>query len=150
MTQQHIRGGWTCPRCGRRFRQRTREHSCDIRSVAAHLDIAAPDVRAAFAALQNVLADLGTHSVVAVKTMIVLRAASNFGGVVVRRGRLDLGFILTRPLQHPRVYKTEALGARKYAHHVHLRSAADVDAEVVAWMREAYAATQSSGRSPAR
>ena len=129
--------GWRCPQCGRRFRQRTREHSCDVRPLAAHLDRASADVRATFAALQELLARIGPHSMVPVKTMILLRVRRNFGGVIVRRDALDLEFLSARALQHPRVHKSDPYGAR-YTHHVRLSSAAEVDADVAAWLREAY------------
>ena len=88
--------GWRCPKCGRRFVQRTREHSCDVRSIAMHLERASPDVKDTFEKLQEVLAKLGAHGIVPVKTMILLRAQANFAGVVVRPNWLDLEFVIAR------------------------------------------------------
>jgi hypothetical protein len=109
-----------------------------VRSLSSHLERGAPDVRAAFAAIEALLAGVGPHSLVAVKTMIVIRAGSNFGGVVIHREHLDLGIMLPRPLSHARVFKTETLGPRKHAHYVRLATPGDVDGEVEAWLREAY------------
>ncbi len=130
--------GWRCPRCGRHFLHRTREHSCDVRPLAAHLDRASANVRATFAAIQNMLAEIGPHNVVTVKTMIVLRGRRNFGNLVVRRDTLELEFLSTRTLHHPRIHKTDRLAAGKYTHHTRLSSPAEVDREVDAWLREAY------------
>ena len=130
--------GWRCPRCGRRFLKRTREHSCEVSSVASHLDRASAEVKETVRALLDALVAVGPHAVVPVKTMIVLRAASNFGGLVIRRKTLDVGFFLGRTLAHPRIHKTERIAPKKYAHHTRLSAPVDVDAQLVEWLREAY------------
>ena len=129
---------WRCPQCGRRFRQRTREHSCDVRSLAAHVDRASPQVKEIVSIMLERLDDLGPHAVVPLKTMIVVRAGSNFASLVVRRETVEVGFILPRTLNNRRIHKTERLGPTKYAHHARLLSPADVDAQLAGWLREAY------------
>jgi hypothetical protein len=130
--------GWRCPTCGRRFRQRTREHSCVVRTLAAHLDGASADVKNTVAALQDALTTIGPHAVVPVKTMILLRATANFGGLVIRRDRIHLEFMLMRPVDHARIYKREQFGSSRYSHHTRLASPSDIDAELVGWLRESY------------
>jgi hypothetical protein len=132
--------GWRCPRCGRRFRQPTREHSCTVTALATHLDRASTDVKKAFHALADALATIGPHAVVPVKTMILLRATANFAGVVVRRDCLHVEFTLDRPLDHARTYKRQPFGPRRYTHHVRLTRPADVDQQVIRWLRESYGA----------
>ena len=135
--------GWRCPTCGRRFRQRTREHSCSLGTPAAHLERASPEVKETFAALQDALASIGPHAVVPVKTMILLRATANFAGIVVRKECLHLEFVLGRALEHSRIYKRQQYGPRKYTHYVRLTSPADVDERLVGWVRESYQALVS-------
>jgi hypothetical protein len=130
--------GWRCPQCGRRFRRRTREHSCDVRSLAAHVDRGSPQVKELVGVVLGAFARLGPHAVVPLKTMIVVRTASNFASLVVRRETLEVGFILPRNLTHQRIHKTERLAPEKYAHHTRLSSPADIDKQLAAWLREAY------------
>lgn len=103
-----------------------------------HLERASAAVKDTFAALQDALAAIGPHSIVAVKTMILLRAASNFGNVIVRRERLDLEFVLPRVASDRRFHKVQRLGPHKHTHHLRLSSPKEVDADVKAWLREAY------------
>ena len=63
--------GWRCPQCGRRFLQRTREHSCDVRSLDLHLARASDEVKHTFDKLQAILDRLGPLGIVPVKTMIL-------------------------------------------------------------------------------
>ena len=129
--------GWRCPRCGRRFRQATREHSCTVTSLASHFTHASSEVKGAFDALQNAIASIGPHAVVPVKTMILLRATANFAGVVVRRECLHVEFVLERSVEDARIYKRQRFGAR-YTHYVRLTQPAEVDRQLVGWLRESY------------
>ncbi|MDL1949174.1 hypothetical protein FBQ97_05085 [Acidobacteria bacterium ACD] len=138
--------GWRCPECGRVFRRRTREHSCDLRDVGAHLAKASPEVAATFEAVRAVLDRQGPQRVVALETMLVFSAGASSRGMVVRRHHLDLGFFLDRLLVHPRVSRSERLSPTRSAHHVRLSRADDVDGEVEAGLREAY----GLGRAPTR
>lgn len=139
--------GWRCPDCGRRFTQRTREHSCDVRTVASHLERASTEAREVYGAIRAALDACGPYEVVAVKTMVLFRGTTNFGGVVFRRAHVDLGFFLGEPLAHPRVARSERLSPSKSAHHVLLSSPDEVDAEVVGWLRRAYAVGLGGGRA---
>ena len=137
--------GWRCPRCGRRFLRRPGEHSCDVRALAAHLDRASDSVRDTFAALHDALSTIGPLNIVPVKTMILLRATANFGGVVVRRDALHVEFVLPRALSHQRIYRSERLGPDKHTHHIRLGSPSEVDGELVAWLQESYRLVEGGG-----
>jgi hypothetical protein len=144
--QGAVDDGWQCPTCGRRFRQRTREHSCVVTTLAAHLARASADVKDTMSVLQDALTAIGPHATVPVKTMILLRATANFGGLVVRRDCVHLEFVLPRALAHARIYKREPLGPRRYTHRVRLTSPADVDGQLVEWLRESYQSVAGSFR----
>lgn len=137
--------GWRCPDCGRRFRHRTREHSCSLTSLGTHLQRTSPQVRDAFQAIERILEDLGPVHIVPLKTMIVFSTTTSFGGVRFAKARLDLGFFLTHHLRHDRIFKVERLSPHKFAHHVHVSAAAQVDSEIGHWLREAYQGSTSGG-----
>ena len=118
--------------------RRTREHSCEITSVEKHLAKTSPELRATFEVLQAAMKRIGPYTTTALKTMITFSRDRNFGGLTVTKNRLDLGFFLTRRLQHSRITRVEPISPHKIAHHVNLYATSDVDAELVAWLREAY------------
>ena len=84
------------------------------------------------------MANLGPFKTTPLKTMITFSVGRNFGGVTITKSRMDLGFFLMRRLRHGRITRIEELSPTKVAHHVDLRSPSDVDAELVAWLGEAY------------
>jgi hypothetical protein len=130
--------GWRCPTCGRRFVRRPHEHSCEVRSLEAHLERGSPAVRETFEALREVLGKIGPHGVVPVKTMILLRGASNFAGVTIKRDALDLEFASSRSLSHARIRKSQQFGPARFSHHIRLTGPGDIDASVARWLRAAY------------
>jgi hypothetical protein len=109
-----------------------------VTTLAAHLARGSADVKSTVSVLQDALAAIGPHATVPVKTMILLRATANFAGLVVRRDCVHLEFVLPRALDHARIYKRDSLGPRRYTHHVRLASPAEVDGQLIEWLRESY------------
>ena len=57
----------------------------------------------------------------------------------MRADRLDGHVVLARRVEHPRFTRIESLSPRNHVHHFRLRDPAEIDDEVRAWLREAYA-----------
>ena len=130
--------GWECPRCGRRFVQKTREHSCNVIPLEAHLDGKPLEVRETFDALERMLDSLGgNYRIAPLKTMIVLSAAKNFGSIKVLGSGVDVGFLLGRRIDDPRIRNIHPYGPNVWAHEVRIGSASEVDAELRSWLGEA-------------
>jgi hypothetical protein len=129
---------WQCPTCGREFRQRTREHSCQIGTLDDHLVKLPIAIQQTVHAIRAILDGCGPCQFLPLKTMITLRGVRNFGGITLTRARVDLGFFLHRPIVSRRMHRVERYGT-KFAHHIHLTSPAEVDADVADWLRESYA-----------
>ena len=130
---------WTCPECGRRFARAKQSHSCDVRDIDSHFRGKNAGMRPLFDLLVKKLQKTGALRVDAVKTSIHLVAKHHFGGVRVRADYLRLGFMTNKRIQNPRIMKTEVLGPNRVAHHVEIRRAADIDAELMRWLTDAQA-----------
>ena len=117
-----------------------------VTSIESHLERTSIEVSEAFRAIVDVLDGLGPVPVriVAIKTMIVFSTSATFGGVTFTRARLDLGFFLDVSLRHPRIRRAERISPRKFANHLHISTAREVDAEVEEWLSDAYQRSLSS------
>ncbi len=133
---------WRCPACGREFANRNQSHSCGRYDVAAQLDRAAPELRATFERLEEMVRSIGPVTLAPAKTRIGFQVRMIFAAVQFRRGCLHAHVVLARTLEHPRFVKIECISPHNQVHHFELRSVADVDEEVRAWLREAYAVGQ--------
>ncbi len=130
---------WRCPKCGKYFVTRNLWHACARHSLEEHFAGRAPKLRLLFDALIGLLKRNGPLRVVPDKTRITFQVRMRFGGIYVRRNLLDLGFLLPRRLDHPRITRVEAFAPGAIGHHLEIRSPADLDSELASWLRESYA-----------
>jgi hypothetical protein len=84
--------------------------------------------------------------VYAQKTRIVIQARVRFAGAVVRQHWLDAGLWLKRRVTHPRVHRIENFGRLGYGIHFRLTRPTDIDRQLAALVREAYAAAVGTAR----
>ena len=136
---------WTCPRCARTFARQDQLHSHDIKDLDAHFAGRHELLRVSFDKLIGALPS--PVQVEALRSVIVLSARRTFSYVTVQANRLLVGMFLESALDSPRVVKIDHVSARKCGSVVSVRDPADVDDELLAWMRQAYqhAAAGKSG-----
>jgi hypothetical protein len=96
----------------------------------------------------RVLARLGELEVEPVDVGVLIKRGHTFCELRPKRDGVELGFKLSRPLASARFRRIIPYAAQRTAYCVRLESARDVDAELVAWLTEAYA--ESSARRGAQ
>ena len=96
-------------------------------------------VRAIYGRLLEVLQTFGPFRQEPKKTSIHLVHTSSFAGIHPRKSSLYLNLRMDRPLQGERVAKSEQVSKNRYHNEIKITSPADVDAELVSWLKEAYA-----------
>ena len=72
------------------------------------------------------------------KTSIHLNRRTAFAGVAVRKGHVVLTIKSDRPIDSPRIFKSEQTSAKRYHHEVKLSAEKDLDAELRGWLQAAY------------
>ena len=130
---------WHCPDCGRAFANRNQSHACGRHDLEAHFVGKAPVVRALFDRVAGEIARIGPATVLPEKTRIAFQVRMSLAAVTPRRGWLDGHVVLARRLEHPRFRRVETYSPRNHLHAFRLAHPDEVDAEFVAWLREAYA-----------
>lgn len=133
------RESWTCPECGRRFVTARSWHSCEVHTVEEHLASVPRSIRELYEGYEALARSCGDDvEVVAQRTRIVFMVRVRYAGAVVQQRAVQARFALRRQLDSPRVHRVERYGARWIDHHVRLRSLADLDDELRAWLCESY------------
>ncbi len=130
---------WRCPKCGHRFTGRNLWHSCGNYRLADHFKTRSPVVRQLFNRWRAMARACGPVTVYAQKTRIVFQAGVRFAGAVVHKNWLEATLWLRRPAPHRCVHRIESFGQLGYGLHLRLVDVADLDADLEALMREAYA-----------
>jgi hypothetical protein len=134
---------WQCPRCRRTFANQNQTHTCArLRDLDDHFAAAEPQVRATFDAIVSTVRSFGPVEVLAEKSRIALHVRMSFAAFVVRRRWLDGHVVLARQVDSPRFRRIEVYSPRNVLHAFRLSAPEQVDAEMVAWLAEAYAVGQ--------
>ena len=131
---------WTCPACGQTFVGRNMPHSCNVVALDDFFAGAAPGLRDLFERFVAAASERGPVTLNATKTRVSLQVRMRFAAVQrPRRRYLPAHFVLTRPVESPRLARVEYLPPYYYVHHLRLAEASEIDSELRGWLAEAYA-----------
>ena len=89
--------------------------------------------------LLEALRSLGPFQEEPKKTSIHLVQTLGFAGIHPRKSFLYLNLRMNRPLQGERVAKSEQVSKNRYHNEVKITSPDEIDAELIDWLKEAYA-----------
>jgi hypothetical protein len=129
---------WHCPKCGARLVSRNLWHSCGRFTLEALFSGSVPGVLVAARKYVALLESLGDVQVLPQKTRLVGVARVRFAGLYPRKDHFLAAFALHRWLANPRIVKTVDYGPRWRGHYVRITTAADLDAELRAWLQESH------------
>ena len=107
-------------------------------AVPALLAASEPGVRELYDDLLRMAGQCGPFEVEEKKTSLHLVRKSAFVGVHPRKKHLVVTLKAAGPVSSARIFKSEQVSKSRWHHEVKLASAADVDTELLVWMREAY------------
>jgi hypothetical protein len=100
-----------------------------------------PASQATYARLVSAVEKLGPFRVEEKKTSLHLTRGRAFAGVHPRATGILLNLVFDAPLKHARVHKSEQVSAHRYHVEFKLEDPAEIDAQLVGWIRRAYALT---------
>jgi hypothetical protein len=129
---------WTCPRCDAQLLVPNGYHSCGRFDLEALFRRAEPSVRALFDDLSVMVHDAGKVKMIPQKSRAVFMNRLRFINVQVRRSNLIVGFILSRRPTSNRFFRVDTFSPPSHAAYLRIQTAAELDAEVRQWIREAH------------
>lgn len=129
---------WTCPNCGRAFRNTNQDHSCIVTDLASHFVNREQNVVDTFEKLKDIVMQLGDIRINSVKNAILFQAKSQFLAAKPKKAILDIEFVLDEPIEGFPIHKTVQASKHKWAHFIRLESPEEVDAQLMGWIERAY------------
>ena len=108
-------------------------------TVKSHFEDKDPAVRHTYDRLLKAAGEFGPIIEEPKKTSIHLVNKTAFAGVATRKSAIVLTIKSDRQLSNPRIHKSEQTSAKRFHHEVKLTSPADVNSELVKWLKDAYA-----------
>ena len=107
-------------------------------TVASHFTKSTPAVRKTYDAILQAARKLGPVQEDPKKTSIHLVRETAFAGVATRKDALILTLKSARAVKSPRVHRSEQASANRWHLEIRLSAPSDVDAELRAWLSDAY------------
>lgn len=98
-----------------------------------------PEVRAIYEKVLASLAKVGPVQAEAKKTSVHLVRETSFAGAHPKKTWLDLTVRTDKPIKSARIRAQEQVSKNRWHQDVRLSSVKEVDAEVVSWLKSAYA-----------
>jgi hypothetical protein len=129
---------WTCPDCGRSFANRNQSHFCSDVRLDEHFKGREPDVVATFERLLAAARKNGPVTVLPEKTRIAFQVRMSFAAFSLRKRWVNGHVVLARRLESSRFRRIDYISPRNQVHVFRLNRPSEVDAEVEAWLAEAY------------
>jgi hypothetical protein len=142
MKRRSERPLWKCHQCKRKFANRNQSHFCGNHDLEHHFERKPPEARAIYEAVLKAIRRCGPVTVLPEKTRIAFQVRMSFAQLTPRSKWVDGHVVLARRFEQSRFRKIETISPRNHVHHFRLMFAAEVDAEVEAWLREAYSVGQ--------
>ncbi len=108
-------------------------------TVKSHFDDKDAAVRQIYDRVLKATGKFGSVTEDPKKTSIHLVNKTAFAGVATRKNSMILTIKSDRKIASSRIHKSEQTSARRFHHEVKLTAPAEVDAELVKWLKDAYA-----------
>lgn len=100
-----------------------------------------PTSQTTYAKLISAISELGPFEVEEKKASLHLTHGRAFAGVHPRAKGILLNLVFDAPLKNPRVHRSEQVSANRHHVEFKLEDPADVDAQLVTWIKQAYSLT---------
>lgn len=108
-------------------------------SIDSYFTDKSTTVREIYDRLLTRLGEIGPVMEEAKPTAIHLVNTSALAGVAARKNFLLLNIKSNRKLENPRIFKSETFSGSRFHHQIKLTQVADIDDELMDWLRTAYA-----------
>ena len=128
--------GWSCPRCGRSFRQVNQRHACGVGDAASILKDRTPELSDLYRKLESTVKRFGDVEVVTRDRYALFRTTRIFADLTVMKDALRVVVHLGRKVSAPYVIKS-APGGKRVSHVILVRTAGELRT-VLPLLREAF------------
>ena len=107
-------------------------------SVEHHFTDKTPGVRTLYDLLLKAVGKFGEFSEDPKKTSIHFNRRTAFAGIATRKDAIILTIKVNRDIASSRIFKREQASANRWHHEVRLTKPADIDSELISWLKEGY------------
>ena len=129
---------WTCPDCGKKFKNTNQAHSCDTFPPSYLLDKASENIQELFNALLDKVRGFGPFDCYSNKTEISFRTDAVFMAVRLQKEKLQIIFYLDHMDCDPPIIKNFDVSKQRVLHQVEISSPEEIDGRLLFLLTQSY------------
>jgi hypothetical protein len=138
---------WTCPLCGRSFRNTQQRHRCERTTAQAQLKNQPDIIVQIYQKIIDTVDKIGHYTKSPIKDYIMLKNRSTFLTIKPRKRYLDISFFLSEKSEDFPIFNSMQTSKNRIAHVARLESPKDVSSTVRSWIKKSYQLTAGNDKS---
>jgi hypothetical protein len=137
---------WTCPDCGKAFRNRNQWHSCYTLNIEDHLRNKPEVIRNVVYDLISAIGQFGPIELNPVKSVIQVKAGATFLSIKPKKDFIELEFQLGDEIDQFPVHRTVRISGNRVLHFLYIQSSEDINDQLLEWLRSSYILVSHTGK----
>jgi len=133
---------WKCPKCGREFEKNCQQHSCTVYPLDKHFigkeEVARPLYNRLKESIEGSAGKVKVESLPCCIRLVAEYAPYSFACVYALRDRIRIHFASEVEIKSKRIGKYAKTSASKYMNSIDIKSAEEIDNELIGWLKQAY------------
>jgi len=129
---------WTCPDCGKSFRNRNQWHSCYTLNLEDHLGKKPELIRNVVYDLLTEIGQFGPIELNPVKSVIQVKAGATFLSIKPKKDFIELEFQLAKEIDQFPVHRTIRISRNRILHFLYIQGPEDINEQLLEWLRSSY------------
>ena len=129
---------WTCPECGKSFRNKNQWHSCYKLQLDDHLHHKSPEIKKVVNRLILEIKTFGNIEINPVKSAIQVKAGATFLSIKPKNEYVDLEFQLGEEVDEFPIHKTIRISGNRVLHFLSLQSIEEINEQLIQWLKSSY------------
>jgi len=129
---------WTCPDCGKSFRNNNQWHSCYTLSLEDHLQNKPVQI---YALVKNLIAQIKTFGPIElnpVKSVIQVKAGATFLSIKPKTDYVELEFQLGEEIDEFPIHHTVRISRNRVLHFINIEIEEDINSQLIRWLKDSY------------
>jgi hypothetical protein len=129
---------WTCPACGKSFRNKNQWHSCYRLNLDDHLLNKPPEIKELVFRLISEVKTFGKIEINPVKSVLQIKAGATFLSIKTKKEYVELEFQLGEEINEFPIHRTIRISGNRVLHFLCLQSAKEVNEQLIQWLKASY------------
>lgn len=129
---------WTCPECGKSFRNKNQWHSCYTLNLDDHLLKKSHEIRELVYQLISKLETFGEIELNPVKSVIQVKAGATFLSIKPKKDYVELEFQLGEEIDEFPIHRTIRISGNRVLHFLCLQTVDDINDQLIRWLKASY------------